>query len=253
VVTVASYGGGVNSTAMLIGLQERGEIPDLVLFSDTGGETPETYAYVRRFAYWLGRNGMPAIREVAAPNTTLEAMCLRLNVLPPITFGFKTCSQRFKKEPQEKFINNWEPAQRAWASGERVVKLIGYDAGEPHRVVDYSDDKYTLRYPLIEWGWTREQCVEAIIRAGLCVPPKSACFFCPNRKPSEVLALKREHPELLERALEIERRAAPNLKAVKGLGRDRYSWRELSEADDAQAKMFADYEREQPCECYDGE
>lgn len=48
-VLVASYGGGVNSTAMLIGMQERGEIPNLIMFADTGGEKPETYAYLQRF------------------------------------------------------------------------------------------------------------------------------------------------------------------------------------------------------------
>lgn len=252
-ITVASYGGGVNSTAMLVGLAERKEFPDLILFSDTGGEKPETYAYVRRFAHWLVNHGMPPIREVAAPNTTLEASCLRLGVLPPIAFGFKTCSQRFKIEPQNKFLNNWEPVREAWSHGELVTKLIGYDAGEPHRAKPYSDDKFTVRYPLVEWGWDREECTAAIARAGLCVPPKSSCFYCPNMKPPEIIQLKREHPDLFERALEIERRALPNLVTIKGLGRGSFSWKELGEADEAQAKLFGDYAREMPCECYDGE
>ena len=251
--TVASYGGGVNSTAMLIGLAERQQPPDLIFFADTGGEKPETYTYVHRFAHWLGRHGMPAIREVAAPNTTLEGFCLRKNVLPPIAFGFKTCSQRFKKEPQEKFLNNWEPARETWKRGEKIVKLIGYDAGEPQRAIAYADDKYTQRYPLIEWGWDREECFAAIARAGLCPPPKSACFFCPNMKAHEVVELKREHPDLFERALEIERRAMPNLISIKGLGRGQFSWQEVGEADEAQVKLFGDYARDMPCECYDGE
>jgi hypothetical protein len=250
---VASYGGGVNSTAMLIGMVERGERVDLILFSDTGGEKPETYSYVSKFARWLVKNGMPPIRDVAAPNTTLEGFCLRRKVLPPIAFGFKTCSQRFKSEPQNKFLNHWQPAIEAWKSGGKVVKLIGYDAGEPHRVKDYTDDKFTLRYPLVEWGWDREECLEAIARAGICHPPKSSCFYCPNMKPHEVLELKREHPDLFERALEIERRAMPGLISIKGLGRGNFSWDELSRADDSQIKMFGTYAREMPCECYDGE
>lgn len=251
--TVASYGGGVNSTAMLIGLAERKEFPDLILFSDTGGEKPETYAYVRRFGHWLGHHGMLGIREVASPNTTLEAFCLRKKVLPPIAFGFKTCSQRFKAEPQNKFLNHWEPAIAAWKNGEKVTKLIGYDAGEPHRAKVYPDDKFTQAYPLIEWGWDREECLAAIARAGLCPPPKSACFFCPNMKAHEVIELKREHPDLFERALEIERRAMPQLISIKGLGRGHFSWQELSEADEAQVKMFGNYSRDMPCECYDGD
>lgn len=33
---MVSYGGGTNSTAMLIGMVERGERPDAILFADTG-------------------------------------------------------------------------------------------------------------------------------------------------------------------------------------------------------------------------
>ncbi|QDU97641.1 hypothetical protein Pla8534_54920 [Lignipirellula cremea] len=40
---VVAYGLGVDSTAMLIGLQRRGVRPDLILFANTGGEKPETY------------------------------------------------------------------------------------------------------------------------------------------------------------------------------------------------------------------
>ena len=54
--TVASYGGGVNSTAMLIGLAERKEVVDLILFSDTGGEKPETYHYVAKMSEWCKKN-----------------------------------------------------------------------------------------------------------------------------------------------------------------------------------------------------
>ena len=40
-----AYGMGVDSTAMLVGLAERGIRPDAILFADVGGEKPETYAY----------------------------------------------------------------------------------------------------------------------------------------------------------------------------------------------------------------
>jgi len=45
---VVSFGGGTNSTAMLVGMWERGERPDAILFADTGGEKPHTYQHARR-------------------------------------------------------------------------------------------------------------------------------------------------------------------------------------------------------------
>lgn len=35
---IVSYGGGTNSTALLIGLLERAVVPDLILFADTGND-----------------------------------------------------------------------------------------------------------------------------------------------------------------------------------------------------------------------
>ena len=42
---MVSYGGGVNSTALLIGLHQHRIPVDLILFADTGAEHPHTYAY----------------------------------------------------------------------------------------------------------------------------------------------------------------------------------------------------------------
>ena len=78
-------------------------------------------------------------------------------------------------------------------------------------------------YPLLEWGYDRERCKQVITDAGLPVPIKSACWFCPASKKQEILWLQQHHPELLERALEIERNAQAKLTSVQGLGRS-FSW-----------------------------
>jgi 3'-phosphoadenosine 5'-phosphosulfate sulfotransferase (PAPS reductase)/FAD synthetase len=43
---IVAYGLGVDRTAMLIEFARRSIRPDLILFADTGGEKPETYAYL---------------------------------------------------------------------------------------------------------------------------------------------------------------------------------------------------------------
>jgi hypothetical protein len=251
---VASFGGGVNSTAMLIGMVERGEKCDLILFADTGGEKPHTYEHIQEFSKWLKFVGMPEITTVRSPNETLEASCLKLGTLPSIAYGFKTCSQRFKKEPQDKFLRahlrtHSSPIRRADnGDGEMggIIRLVGFDADEPHRAKDFPGN----RYPLIEWRWGRQECIEAIQRAGQKVPDKSACFFCPSSKKHEIMELRRVYPDLAARAVAMEKNA--ELTAVKGLGRS-FSWGDLYAADDAQMKMFPESPIEQACMCYDGE
>ena len=185
---------------------------------------------------WLCEHGLPSITVVEnvdrkGDRLTLEEECLRSGTLPSIAYGYKRCSQKHKIGPQEKFCNHHPQCRAVWQAGERVTRFIGYDAGEWKRYerskkYNETDKKYINRYPLIEdWHWTRDDCVQAIQEAGLPLPGKSSCFFCPSMKRNEVEALKRQHPDLYRRALAIEENAMPHLKAVKGLGRN-YAWKE---------------------------
>lgn len=260
---VVAYGGGTNSTAFLVEMVRLGEPVDAILFADTGGERASTYAYVAMFSAWLVERGYPAINIVkkGGRQETLEQDCLRKAMLPSLSYGYKGCSHKYKIEPQDKFVNNWQPAREAWDAGLKVVKLIGYDMDEPHRAAIPEDRKYTYRYPLLEWGWGRDECVAAIARAGLPQPGKSACFFCPSMTKPEILQLRKEEPALLIRALNIESTAkdAGNLNSVNGLGR-RLNWGEFIElADEAEANdpsaFFLrqhDFPTPPPCGCYDG-
>lgn len=250
---VASFGGGVNSTAMLIGMSERGERVDLILFADTGGEKPHTYRHVHDFSNWLLDHGMPGIVTVRRTNKeglprNLEQDCLDGKMLPSIAYGFKACSIKYKRDPQDKFCNNYQPCKDEWGSGRKVVKLIGYDMDEPHRARIPEDGKYTYRYPLIEWNWGRDECVEAIHKANAPRPGKSACFFCPSSKKQEIIFLRRQYPELADRAVAMEKNA--ELTTVKGLGRS-FAWGDLYAADAAQAKLFPETPIQQECACYE--
>lgn len=249
---IVAFGGGINSTAMLIGMHRLGVRPDLILFADTGGELPETYEHSRRFSEWLVAHKFPGIifvsKTFAKQPTTLEKDCIRNETLPSIAFGFKSCSLKYKREPQDKYCNHWQLAKEAWGHDQKCVKVIGYDAGEERRAAMIEDAKYIYWYPLIEWRLQREQCLLLCKSEGFS-PPKSACFFCPNAKKAEILSLQQQHPDLLCRALRLESNA--RLTTIKGLGRQ-FAWRDFINANLQQQKLIDDYSHSMPCECYDG-
>ncbi len=251
-IRIAAYGAGVNSTAMIIGLTQKGIRLDAILFSDTGAEKPGTYAFLLRFNRWLQLHGQVTVTIIRRTTKkgdarTLEQHCLDYKTLPSIAYGHKQCSHKFKVSPQEKWVNNYAPAKRLWKDGQKVTKYVGFDAAEVRRIKP-DDHKYTHRYPLIDWGWDRKGCKEAILAAGLCLPPKSSCFFCPNMKKGEILSLPHE---LQQRAVAMEQNAQSTLREIKGLGRN-YKWEELLSANQEQMKLFDDLEMyAAPCACID--
>src|ERR1700744_6109819 len=98
---VVAYGLGVNSTAMLVEFAVRKIRPDLILFADTGGEKPETYAYLRGIRLYLARVGFPDVvvvryRPTRAVYHTLEQQCLHTQTLPSLAHGGKSCSLNYK-------------------------------------------------------------------------------------------------------------------------------------------------------------
>ena len=230
--TVVSYGGGVNSTALLIGLEEREERPDHIIFADTGGEKPATYEHVQRMQECCEKVGFPEITIVKEGNG-LEDDCLSRETLPGKAFGFGSCSERFKVRPQRRWVKQQGITDAMW--------LVGIHIGEKHRAERTLNQRKDVRFPLIEWKWNQEECVDAIRCAGLPIPVKSACYFCPAMRKQEVIQLAAESPMLFERALEMEDAAieAGNLETIKGLGRH-WSWRKLVEADNSQLKLFDD-------------
>lgn len=257
-----SFGGGVNSTAMLCGLHARGIRPALITFADTGAEMPHTYEHVAVMDAWAQANlgtGIVTVRKLFQGQFSggLEGQCNRHKQMPSLAYGFRSCSVKYKHEPQDRALK----AAMDAAGKKSAIKAIGFDAGEAHRVKeihlgekDFAAGRTVKSwYPLVEWNWRREDCVAAIQRAGLPVPGKSSCFFCPAMKRREVLQLRANHPDLLARALKIEAEAQANTTTHRGLGGAKNLWRDWLAMDDAQAKLWNDIEPQHiPCGCYDG-
>ncbi len=246
------YGMGVDSTAILVGLHQRGVRPDLITFADVGGEKPETYLFAPIMQEWLRDVGFPQItvcRYVPkrAPYNTLYGNCMVNQTLPSLAFGWKSCSLKWKVDAQEPLRKRLPVNVRAWAEGLRVNKAIGFDASEKRRTFAGAKAikdclKYEYWYPLQDWGWDRDQCKREIDAAGLPVPAKSACFFCPASKKPELAELAERHPDLFQAALDMENnyRTGKHWRGEKattqGLGR-RFSWKSLELMTDCPANV----------------
>jgi len=224
---IVCYGGGVDSTAMLIALRDQGIRPDLITFADTGGEKPETYDTVRIMDDWLVRQGFPTVtwcKKVTLDTTPYEDLggnCEENETLPSLAFGMKSCSIKWKQTPQDYIVKGCKsgPNQRdphpLWIRAQlrthKLVKLIGYDNGKADirraNKVKREDKDFLYSYPLQDLAMTRKDCIALIVEEGLPVPIKSACFFCPASQKWELWWLAGAHPDLFMKALRIEHNA----------------------------------------------
>ena len=251
-----SYGGGRNSTAVLVVLLAEGIKPDAILFADTGGEKPETYQYLDIVDGWLVEVGFPEITRLKAnsKHKDLESECLTSSTFPSKTYGYGKCSSKWKIQPQDKFRNKFKRDRG-------LTKHIEYQGihYEKHRLIgrngrlkNIEDEKMRIEYPLIDKRMGDIECIQLIMGAGLPVPPKSACFFCPSSKPSEVLLLREQHPELYDRAVQIEKSGMSTAKSssIKGLGRS-FSWQDIGKLTPLEKLVIENRLESKKCSCID--
>jgi len=232
---VVSDGLGVDSTAMLIHLHRQGARPTAVVHADTGSEWPETVAYRAERDAWLKQVGFPDLTVVKNPSpraghVSLEHNCVDNRTMPSIAYGFQrhSCSVKWKGAVIDRWVLEQPWAQDAILSGMPILRAIGYDNGAADRRRTFRapspDTQWSFWYPLQDALLTRENCIALIRDAGVPVPSKSACFFCPATRPVEIERLARTHPNLMARALRMEALASHNFRTVQGLGGS-FSWR----------------------------
>ena len=249
-LNVISYGGGVQSTALLV-LAAQGKIPHrTAVFSNVGeqAEHPTTLDFVRNVATpWAAEHGIEVheIQRTRRDGTPVdlyaELMRDTRSIGIPVRMangapGNRNCTAEHKIKP----VAKWLKANGATADNPAHV-AIGISTDEIERANNRRQIAWEIvDYPLLDLGLDRSACSQLIADAGLPVPPKSSCWFCPFLRPATWAEKRRDEPEMFERAAQLE--DTLNLRRDK-LGKDhvyltRFA-RPLREAiTEAQAPLF---------------
>jgi hypothetical protein len=201
---VFAHGGGVQSTAALV-LSAQGEIDFPVhLFSNVGddSEHPATLKYVREVSMPYAEAHGVELREVHRIRRNGERDTLlgqlhraKRSIDIPVRMadtgspGNRKCTQVFKLDVLRK-------------CGADVLG-IGFTVDEIHRVGRVHGPQ-VREFPLVDLGLRRSDCHTVIESAGLPVPPKSACYFCPFKRPQQFAEMRRDEPQLFDKAADLE-------------------------------------------------
>lgn len=127
--------------------------------------------------------------------------------------GEHRCSLKFKAFVIESWLRDHvsDPAMHAFGYSndepKRVLKseaamakriAFGFsqeESGRAARASGYDHADRTAFYPLIEWGWGRQACLDYIVSRLGVTWQKSACVYCPfNALGTEAIARHRLHP-----------------------------------------------------------
>lgn len=225
---IISLGAGVQSTTMAL-MAAHGEItpmPDCAIFADTQWEPKAVYEHLR----WLmSPNVLPFpihvvtagnIRSdvIAATNTTKQrfvSVPWFLDKKDGIGMGQRQCTSEYKILPlarKQRELLGYQPRQRIPPNS--VSLWIGISMDEAMRMKPARNLWQTHRWPLIEKGINRRNCLKWLADNGYPMAPKSSCIGCPFHSDTQWRELRDNSPAEWADAVEVDRliRNHPTIK-----------------------------------------
>jgi 3'-phosphoadenosine 5'-phosphosulfate sulfotransferase (PAPS reductase)/FAD synthetase len=230
-IKIVSYGGGIQSTALLVLAAEHTIDYQTFVFANVGddSEHPATLEYIEQIAKpYAAEHGIQIhelrhtrrdgeeetiYKKLTRPGT--RSTCIPIYLEGSGAPGRRSCTSDFKIRR----IAIWLHRHGATKDDPATVAL-GISTDEFQRArTDSSDPTQKVVYPLLDLRLSRNDCRRIIEQAGLPVPPKSSCWFCPFHSMATWHELKRTQPALFERAVELEHTLSDRSDSVPGRGK----------------------------------
>lgn len=254
-LTVLSFGGGQDSTAILYKLMYDLEFKQkyangdlIIVMADTRNEHVETDGHVAQIRMFCSLHEIPfyfILPEDYASGDWKEGYISFLekgNRIGSKCFP-KTCTDNLKIKPIYKWLEDYVHDKyktikhgRKRAIKEFVAKygkidvLIGIAKGEEKRASSNEESTTVWMrncinkvYPLLDIGMDRQGCQDYIAGVGHTVPPPSNCILCPFMSYQELLYLHRYNRPWFNKWVDLE---ANKIKANSHVERNMGVWGE---------------------------
>lgn len=170
-----SLGAGVQSTTLAL-MAAAGEIerPDCAIFADTGWEPSAVYRHLD----WLETQLPYPVHRVSAGDIRDSVATGRYEPIPWYVeggIGRRQCTKVYKLYPIRKQVRVMLGGKTPRGGCEM---WIGISTNEAHRMKQPNVQYIVNRWPLIELGMSRNDCIAWLRRRGVATP-RSACCGCP--------------------------------------------------------------------------
>lgn len=212
-IVIQSCGAGVQSTALAL-LAADGVLPkpDAAIFADTGWEPREVYEQVDLLEALYASVGVDFYR-VSKGNLRRDAIDPehRYASIPYFVrnpdgsdgMGRRQCTSEYKLAPITRKVRELlgakAPDFRRVPKGRVAEQWVGFSTDEIMRANRRKDSRgvqyLTTKYPLIDLGWSRQDCEKYLAEKGWGHTVKSACIGCPYHGNAQWRDLRDNHPE----------------------------------------------------------
>lgn len=216
-----SLGAGVQSTTLLL-MAAKGELgddpPRYAIFADTGWEPRHVYEHLDWLEEEAAKYGVTVIRAAKGNlkedflygmETGKRAASIPFYVKNPEGkregMLWRQCTKEYKIDVVRKEIRRllgYKPRQRI---KEQVELWMGISTDEIQRVKPSQVKFIVNKYPLIDIGFSRQDCIDWMKKHGYPEPPKSSCIGCPYHDDAYWLNMKQKYPEEFTEAVEYDR------------------------------------------------
>lgn len=223
-ITVLSFGGGVQSTAMLIA-SVLGKLPrpDVAIFADTQWEPPAVIEHVKFMTAWAQERDFEvctitkdSIRSVRG--ASVMPLSVR-NADGSLGKAHRQCTAEYKIDPIRKEVRRRLGYTKGQRWKHRLHTWLGITIDEAQRMKPSPKVWETAHWPLIEeLNWNREDCKRYIESVGLPVPMKSSCIGCPYHSDMYFRTMKLERPEEWADVVAFDEYLRSDAPEIKKLG-----------------------------------
>ncbi len=219
-IHIISLGAGVQSSTMAL-MAAAGEItpmPFAAIFADTQAEPRGVYTWLA----WLEKQLPFPVHRVTKGDLTKMALTIRTkkdgsgdkwakSVIPAFVKNpdgsrgimQRQCTHDYKMLPLIREALRIASVQQ-YGQPLSVVQWIGISLDEVHRMKMSRDKRIVHRWPLVDSGMKRHDCLRWMEAKGFPKPPRSACVYCPYHSDQEWRRLRDEEPEEFARAVQFD-------------------------------------------------
>ena len=223
-----SLGAGVQSSTLAL-MIAAGEVPmvEAAIFADTQWEPQGVYTWLD----WLETQlPFPVLRVTAGSirdgiikkqNTTGgRYAAIPWHLQHPNGergMGRRQCTREYKIEPlikAKRQLLGYAPRKRIPLGS--CETLIGISTDEATRMKDSQEKWNRNRWPLIELGMSRNDCLSWMRKHGHPQPPKSSCIGCPFHSDHEWRRIRDTEPDAWADAIALDELIREPMRGMKG-------------------------------------